>query len=121
MHSYLIFPPLAKPSHRKPHAGNGHHTDTQVAQTDLTAVLQSINQAGCGGSRISPSVSYIVGGSEARANSWPWMVCLKSTKNFITRTKKYIYLLKKTKLECKLLLLIRPLWSIMVCTSVAEV
>lgn len=63
MHSYLIFPPLAKPSHRKPHAGNGHHTDTQVAQTDLTAVLQSINQAGCGGSRISPSVSYIVGGS----------------------------------------------------------
>lgn len=67
----------AKPSHRKPHAGNGHHTDTQVAQTDLTAVLQSINQAGCGGSRISPSVSYIVGGSEARANSWPWMASLE--------------------------------------------
>lgn len=66
----------AKPSHRKPHGGNGHHTDAGVVQTDLTAILQSINQAGCGGSRISPSVSYIVGGTEARANSWPWMVFL---------------------------------------------
>ena len=66
----------AKPSHRKPHGGDGHHTDAGVVQTDLTAILQSINQAGCGGSRISPSVSYIVGGTEARANSWPWMVFL---------------------------------------------
>ena len=77
------FMPAAKPSHRKPHGGNGHHTDAEVVQTDLTAILQSINQAGCGGSRISPSVSYIVGGTEARANSWPWMVFLSLIYDFI--------------------------------------
>lgn len=64
---------------------NSVSTNSPV-NTPTTTASSAISNQGCGKQAITPSLQRIVGGVEATANSWPWMISLQFSDHFCGAT-----------------------------------